>query len=366
MSVHPAILSRTLTAEFYRVNAMFFLVVIGLCFGFMSGVEHIALAGYFMSSPWLVLVPISGWIVYTVKIIAYNTNEVREERNRFMYSVPLLRPLPRIVSTVIVAFGQLSPAIIYGSFLAATALQHQQHVELAMIAITLVFLLIIVTWRLDRVLCFPAKEESTPKPVRWLDKTFAKPMTWMLTEGIVRSAPGLLYTTKLMTCLVIYAVTQLYVYDTYDERLYLMTACLAFSANLALVYQYQRFEVVQLLMMRSLPIPFGRRLLTFIATMAMLTFPEIAMLASNLAEYLSLRFYLYAVFFGFALMMFGYGALYVRDATFDSFTRWIFFVSMGLLLMILFAVPVWMLALVQGVLGIYLLRKNYYSFEVST
>ena len=366
MNIHGSILSRTLTTEFYRANAMFFLVVMGLCFGFMRGVEHIALAGYFVSSVWLVLIPIAVWAIYTAKAITYNNKEIRTERNWFLYSLPLLKRQERIPACFGVATGQLGPAIAYGLFLAMIALQYQRFVELTMIIITLPVLIAVTVWALDHALVFPANEESISRPVRWLDKAFAKPVTWMLVEGILRSQPGLIYTTKIATCLVIYGATQLYLYDTYDERLYMMMACIAFSANLVLVYQYQRFEVVQLLLMRSLPIALVMRVRSFVITMIVLCFPEIAMLATNFPEYLSFRFYFYALMFGIALMLLGYGALYVRDATFDSFTRWIFFVTMGLLLLMLFAVPVWALAVVLGALGTYLLQRNYYLFEVNT
>jgi hypothetical protein len=90
------------------------------------------------------------------------------------------------------------------------------------------------------------------------------------------------------------------------------------------------------------------------------------MLATNLPAYINAKFYLFAIIFGLSMAVFAYGALYVRDATFDDFTKWIFFVSMGLLLLILFSVPVWTLAIVQVMLGVYLLHKNYYSFEPNT
>ena len=366
MSHHSAILSRTLTAEFYRVNAMFFLVVMAFCFGFMRGVEHIALANYFVSSAWLVMIPVAVWIIYAFKVILYNKREARFERNWFMYSMPLLSFEKRTLAYLTVAVGQLAPAIAYGLFLAATAYKSQQVVTLIIVGSVLSVLILVCTAMLHRTLVYPEKERTTSKTIRWFDRMFAKPMAWILTEGIVRSQPGMIYITKLATCIVIYGVTQLYLHDVYDERLYLMCACVTFSANLVLAFQYQRFEVVELLMMRSLPISFIQRLKAFIVTMFVLCFPEMAMLATNLPTYIGIQHYLYAALFGMSLLVFGYGALYVRDATFDDFTKWIFFVTMGLLMLILFSVPVWILAVIQSATGVYLLRRNYYSFEINT
>lgn len=364
MIVHNRVLSRTLTTEFYRANAMFFLVVMGFCFGFMRGPEHMALAGYFISSPWLALIPIAVWSIYALKVIGYNKDEVSNERNEFLYSLPLLSFSGKVSACITVSFGQLAPAIAYGMFLVGVAFRQSQFIQSIILALALIALLIVTTQRLYHSLLFPEKEKNTLKLIRWLDKTFAKPLAWMLSEGIVRTQPGLVYTTKIVSCLVIYGATQLYVHDVYDERLYMMAACVVFAANLAMVYHYQRFEVERLLLTRSLPISFTRRLITFLFTMVILCFPEIAMLATNLPSYIGVKFYVFAVGFGLSLEVFAYGALYVRDATFDDFTRWIFFVSMGLLLLILFALPVWSIAIVMLVIGVYLLHKNYYSFEI--
>jgi hypothetical protein len=366
MIIHNRILSRTLTTEFYRANAMFFLVVMGFCFGFMRGAEHMALAGYFVSSPWLVLIPIGVWIFYTLKVIAYNRSEVNAERNEFIYSLSLLRFQEKVLAYVTVVAGQLAPVIAYGLFLVLTANKAGHFTQLVILLTSIVILIFLTTFQLHLSLLHPSKEKKTFRFIRWLDKKFAKPMAWMLSEGIVRSQPGLIYTTKIVSCLMIYGATQLYLYDVYDERLYMMAACVVFAANLVLVYHYQRFEVERLLLTRSLPLTFTKRILTFLFTMMILCFPEMAMLATNLPAYIGAKFYFFAIIFGLSMSVFAYGALYVRDATFDDFTKWIFFVSMGLLLLILFSVPVWASAIVQAILGVYLLNRNYYSFELNT
>ena len=148
MIIHNRILSRTLTTEFYRANAMFFLVVMGFCFGFMRGAEHMALAGYFVSSPWLVLIPISVWVVYSLKVVSYNRDEVNTERNEFLYSIPLLPFNEKIVACLTVCSGQLAPALAYGSFLFLIALKSLHVIECALILIALVSLTAITTHQL--------------------------------------------------------------------------------------------------------------------------------------------------------------------------------------------------------------------------
>jgi hypothetical protein len=97
--------------------------------------------------------------------------------------------------------------------------------------------------------------------------------------------------------------------------------------------------------------------------MTFLCFPEIAILGTNLPGYLSIKHYFYAIGFGLSLLIAGYGELYIRSIDFDSFTRQIFFVSMGLLLMILFAIPIAILSAVLLTTGIILINKKYYFFQ---
>jgi hypothetical protein len=363
MSNHSRILSRTLTTEYYRANAMFFLAVIALSFGFMRGAEHMALAAYFVSSTWLLMIPVAVWIIYTIKVIKYNNDEIRFVSNSFLYSLPLTDFKTRASAYLTVAIGQLAPAIAYGLFLISIA----RSLESTMIILTTQLAMIgITSWLIHRSLIYPQKEQTSSRPTRYLDKTFSKGPVWMYTEGTLRASAGQILTIKVITCLVVYGATQLYLYDVYDARLYLMAACVAFSANLVTVYVYQRFEIGPMSFMRSLPVTSSRRITTFILTMIILCFPEIAILATNLPGYIGVQHYLFAIVFGISLLIFGYGALYVRDATFDDFTRWIFFVSMGLVLLILFSVPAWIFAILQTTAGIYLLRKNFYSFELNT
>jgi hypothetical protein len=360
MNNFSQVLSRTLTTEFYRVNAMFFLVMIGFCFGFMRGAEHMALAGFFVSSPWLAMIPIGVWILYTVKVIIYNRREVKFERNWFLYNLPLIKAYNAYLAVVV---GQLGPVIAYAIFLSSMALKEKQLVILLMVGTTILSLIVITAWSLNRSLTYPHKERVNPRPIRKLDKLFSKPAAWMLSEGIVRSQPGMVYVTKIVGCLVIYGATQLYLFDQYDERLYLMSACAAFSANLALVFQYQKFEVVDLIMFRSLPISLSSRMITFVITMIFLCFPEIAILFTNLPGQLSIINYVFAILFGLSLMIAGYGVLYIKAIDFDSFTRQIFFVSMGLVLLILFGVPVWIFSIVLIAIGFTLIKRHYYQYQ---
>jgi hypothetical protein len=365
MTIHSSLASRVLTGGFYLVNAMFFLVVMAFCFGFMRANEHVALAQYFVSSIWLVLIPIAVWVLYAIKVVLYNTREIREEKNRFLMTLPLLPFSQKATTCTIVSCGQLAPAIAYGLFLVLVGSSPEQWPIVVVILLSLGLLIVGVAWRLHHTLVYPEKEVTTAKPSRWLDRNLVKPAPWMYVQGVIRLRPGSMYVTKIVSCLVIYGATNLYLYDSYDARLYSMAACVAFSANLVLVHLYQIFEVVVLSVTRTLPLSFFTRTKWLVISMIVLCLPEIAILATNLPDAVGIRHYFYVIAFGISLFVFAYGALYVRFADFEAFTRWIFFVSMGWIVLILFGVPLIAGAAIHVVLGVYLLKKYFYSFEVA-
>lgn len=365
MTIHSRVANQVLTRGFYIVNAMFFLVVMLFCFGFMRGAEHIALAEYFVGSPWLVMIPIGLWCLYTLKITVFNVNEVRREPNRFLTVLPLLPFRERLATYAVVSLSQLAPAIAYGAFLVAIAWRHQQLVSIFLVAGSLAVLSMITIWSLHRVLVHPEHEITTAAPIRWLDRHFVKPVPWMFVEGIIRLRPGFTYSAKIISCLVIYGATHLYAYEDYDARLYSAAACIAFSANLTLVYLFQVFEVMLLSMTRTMAITHTTRIKWLLITMSILCLPEIAMLATNLPAVLGIHHYLFAIVFGLSLTVLFYGWLYTNYTDFEDYTRWIFFMSMGWIVLILFNLPLIAGAVVHTVVGMYLLKKHYYTFDIS-
>ncbi len=363
MKLELIILPRILTVEFYRVNTAFFLMVLGVAAGFMRTPEHLALAGFFVSSPWAMTIPILVWTFYTFKIILFNRAELAVPRNHFVHHVALLGSFRKWRTYATVAFGQMAPALAYGIFVGSVGIAADQYLTPAIACVALVVMTSLVALTIARTLERPIPEHVLNTLSLWLDQHLAKPLVWIFTTGTLQLQPGLFYATKLFTALLVFGTSRLYLFDDYDGRLYAMGGCFAFGANLTLVFQYQRFELIKFPLLRSLPIGSVRRITTFVLSMAILCFPEIAMLATYLPSQLTWHHYLLLITFGFSLVILGFGSLYQRPMSFDTFTRWVFFVTMGCFLSILFKLPIWVLTVACTTVGIYWLATRYYGFE---
>ncbi|HEY0740508.1 MAG TPA: hypothetical protein VGD40_03565, partial [Chryseosolibacter sp.] len=118
------VFAKVFVREFYRLNAGFFIVVITLTFGFMSGKEHKALAEFFVASPLLSLIPISVWLLYTFKVILFNRQRMVLAENVFLFNTSLLYRRQQLVAACQAVFAQLMPIIVYAVFLFVTALRN--------------------------------------------------------------------------------------------------------------------------------------------------------------------------------------------------------------------------------------------------
>lgn len=82
-------LLKVFVRAFYLENATFFLFVVGIAGGFMSGVEHIALMQFFISKAYLIGIPASLWMLYAIRIINFNRSVLMRAENSFVFNLAL-------------------------------------------------------------------------------------------------------------------------------------------------------------------------------------------------------------------------------------------------------------------------------------
>lgn len=358
-----SIFQKVLAKEFYRTNAGFFLLVVGICFGFLRGAEHIALAQYFISSPILLIVPVFTWLLYALKIILFNDAAMKKDANQFLYISATLPTLTLSTSLAMVSLQQLMPAILYGGFLAAMAYANNQLQVIPEVIIALTFFALLIIARLRWTILHINQEKKTGLIIHKLTTWFARPYVLFYPEWIVRAQPLMVFGTKVFASLIIIGVSRLYDFDTYDERLFDMGCMLAFSFNLLLVFYYQRFENFHFSMMRSLPIALPQRLINFIFIFIILQMAEIGSMINYLPSGVTVFHTIFLILFGLSIDLMFYAGMHFRDRTMESFVNRLFFMTIAWIVLILFQVPIVLMAVVQIVLATMIYRKYFYRFE---
>jgi hypothetical protein len=349
--------------DFFRINVGFFFVCTGICFGFLSGREHLALAQSFISSFFLFLIPLSVWILYLLKVINFNTLSFVRKENSFFYTARILPHSSLWICLLIVAVYQLLPILLYAAFLVAVAIQQNQLSSVTLICLSVSILTLCIAYRLYLNILYPSQEKKVGYLKNWLDQWITKPYSWFFPEWILRTQPLLVIGTKLFASLLIVGVARLYSFDEYDERLLAMGSTLAFAANLAIVYYYHRFENFHLRIVRSLPFSLPSRVSFFLLVIGLLSLPEWGVLITYFPKALPLVDLILIALVGYSIYFLGYAYLFRTDITLEKFIGRIFTAAFFLVIAILFKVPVLLIALVLFSCGYFIYKNNFYRFE---
>ncbi|NJM26642.1 MAG: hypothetical protein HC859_15360 [Bacteroidia bacterium] len=363
-SILPVVL-KVLVREFYRANAGFFLLVTGLCFGFLRDVEHMALAQFFAASPVLALIPVAVWTVYAIKVILFNTAQARQPLNLFMQETALIRSSPRYVAIATSSALQLAPAFGYGLFLLLVCFQFGQWPSALVLLSAVVLLWVLVAWQVHYQLTHPYTGVKVTRLELWVNKTFQRRQVFYFPEWAARHQPVSLIGVKLFGCALLWSASKLYLGEDYDVRLMGMAASIAFSANSLVLLGLQRFNNFHFQILRNMPFTISQRLLAFAQTLILLLLPEIGVVAGYFPAGLQASAVVSVVLLGFSINVYLFGYMHRKDMKMETLTQMLFFTCIGWLLLILFSVPLLVLAVVNIAAGTWLYYRHFYQFEYS-
>lgn len=357
------ILNRVFAVEFYKLNTGFFLLVMGFCFGFLSGAEHKALAQFFTSSLVLLAIPISCWFLYTLKVILFNKATLYRKPNEFIFHLSAFHKFYQWLYILPLVVSQLAPAIGYAIFLMAIATYNHLLISVVLISLSLLVLIITSSFSILYNINHPNQEKRISSLKIFMDGKFSKPYSQIFITWLARRDFATLIGSKLFSCILIWAVMVLYGLDNYDVRLLAMGLAVAFSGNVMLVYHVHQFENVHFQIVRNLPIPRWKRLVDFIIIFTILCLPELGLVIKNFPQGLGFIDEVSSIFFSLSIGILYYGYLYLNNMILDRFMQHVFGIVLIFILMILFAVPIWLLALLNLTVGTTLFRKHYYSYQ---
>ena len=354
------ILIKVFTKEFYRLNAGFFLVILGLVFGFMSGVEHLALAQFFISSNILIWVPISFWLIYTLKVISFNHHALEKKENAFISTIAFLRTgkFIRCVSSTI--FLQLLPVFMYAGFLLVVSVKHNLFITTPFIFLSISILLCI------SMLAFSYRIRSSPTEINpsslkiFFDRIFKRPFPMMALEWLMRNEFLSWIGTKVFAFTLLLGILQLYRYERYDYRLLAMGVSIVFTSNIILLNHLHRFENKELVFYRNMPLRFVTRFLNLTIAIIIICLPELGLLITRLPAGES--FY-QSIPMAISIPIGYYGFLFCKDWGVEKSVKVSLFITLTLIVLILSKTPLFVLAVVLSMSGIFLWKTYYYRFE---
>ena len=357
------VLNKIFVKEFYRMNSGFFLLVGGLTFGFMSDVEHKALAQFFISDPSALIIPILVWVTYTFKILSFNIKQLRQDENMFIFNVSFLPTGLQFFVTTIFFYLQFMPALGYGAFLMLIAWSLSLFKPVMIIGIVLTGCGVTGTLILMSQYRCPYLQRKVFFIQQFIDRIHTRPVIQFYVEGLLLKYPLMIAGTKIFSGALVLAVCHLYGDEAGDWRLMAMALTTCGLANLLIIFQLLDYEHRRISWIKNLPIKMGTRYLQQLITLILFLIPEIVLLARNFPAQLDTVWLVENIAYLCSLAAFFLGFLQTRAAPMEYFTKKSFFFFIAVVLLILFQVPLGILSLLNIAVGYYLFNRNYYLFE---
>lgn len=357
------IVAKVLIREFYRSHLTFFLVVGGVVGGFMRSEDHLALAEIIVSSPLFLCIPVLCWVLYAIIVSRFNAQHMSLSQQEFLFSLLLVKPTRQYLVLLFVVLSELAPVVLYSVLLFYISWREGEGLAALVLFFALVTIVIFVVARLRSTL-FGKVHRGTLlqfRPFFYI----TKPYFLFFIEWISRREFSLLVFTKLFTILLLLATAHVYASDVYDMRLLLMSVAVTGCVHGQLMWQMHKFDNYHMAFTRNLPIPIWHRYVNMLATSIVLLLPELAIIVSNYSVHIDFGATLLLCGFLVSILLLFYGLLFRKEREQEQLIPFIFFLCMGLIILVLYKVPAIVLISANIAIGLYFLYKRYYLFEYS-
>ncbi|HWV33384.1 MAG TPA: hypothetical protein VN038_27185 [Dyadobacter sp.] len=330
-------------SAFFRQRAGMFLVLLGVLFGFLSANEHHAFAVFFLTGTYGMLALFMIWLVYSLLCVQFLVNTWKLPEYTFIYHA---RTWPAIVRTrrfAVQALGFLQSILYYGAYLLVIGIQDKLLARLWPIIPFYLVLILVLTltaeWRIRKpVLYVPVKSKSI---IKW---PFPRPSSWLYwsMEWLVRERGITLLVGKLGAMLVAAGTMLYYSTGEYDIRMPAVGMSLAYLLNLGLSLELYQWEAEIWLWSRSLPVPVWERWGRVVTAHGLLIVPEtVVVLRSGALSFAEVA-QLYLL--GLTVLIVSHLYFYKRAGLPENAMQVFLFGFIGLTLLILYKVPLLLLA----------------------
>jgi hypothetical protein len=236
---------------------------------------------------------------------------------------------------------------------------------LAIVVFNLVLIfagIVVYEYRIKR----PNAKSVSAKPIQHFLAKFRTPNYLFFIRYLFAKQPVLLLLTKLFSCFMLIGVCNLYPTDDYDQRLLALGGLFAALGHTVFCQQFLSFESQYLSIFRNLPIANQKRILSYFISYFLLLLPEIIILLRNLPNGVNYIFALALIIFILSLIFLNHHLQYINGISADTFGKGLFSAGILFLLLIMFKIPVILMATVNFSIAVFVFQRNYYNHEQHT
>ncbi|MFP4089630.1 MAG: hypothetical protein ACLFT3_04945 [Cyclobacteriaceae bacterium] len=359
MSAVTKVLQRSLVVDFYRQHALFFLLLLLFAFGIMRPIEHIYILREAAFSGGILLFLLLIWTAYLVMVSRYALSVKDNPAKHFLQHTLLFPQNRRLRLAAAVYSLQILPVLVYALAALLMALHYRQwlHALFLMLFVAASYVpgfLIFLSYGSQRDYRTPWWLQLPFQKLRlpfWLF-FFAELLQNHILHWVLVKAGGLGFLQLLIF---------LYSRDTYDERLLMTGALLIALLNSTLVYYCLHYWYSRMKFSLGLPISRGARLMQLLLSLGLLLLPEILLLLWR--GPLGIATTGEAVLLALSLVVLIYTLQLARPLHAEKINHRSFAILIIFFLLIMYAVPPWLMLVINFGIGWLLFYRYCYRYE---
>lgn len=357
------ILNLTIVKEYYRQNAVFIFAILMFSFGFLRSIEHITIIKNSLKLPSLLTAIFLVWALHTAKVIFFSLRMFSSKNNEFLYHIRLFSPIKRWFAFGMMQFSLIQLTFLYSIWMIKIGIEEKQFIAvLSIIFCNLLLILagiIVYEYRIKR----PNAISISNKPIQGFLSKFRTPDYLFFVRYLFAKQPVLLLLTKLFCCFLLIGVCTLYSTDAYDERLLAIGGLFVAAGHTVFCQEFLYFENQFLSISRNLPISFTQRLLSYLRTYSILLLPEMIVLLRNLPDGVSYLFVLQLICFILSMIFLNHHTQYINGISNETYMQRVFITGILFLLLIMYKIPVILIAFINFLIASYVFKKHYYESQ---
>lgn len=355
------VLIRVLVKEFYQENAGFFLIVVGLLFGFLKIPQHVDIASGLASKPVYYLIPFALWSLYALKTYFFVHRIKKLPANSFLTDFILISTAKRKIATVYLQLLLLAPILGYSILLGITAYRIEAYESVLLIVSGNILILMVAAHFLHSRLIEPVDAKSSNNFIYWTQKLPKHLSTLFIHHLFNRQSIPLLFTKSLSIGIIIGASI---IYHSTDNDLRYLTlgVLLASGINSTMSFKYFEFDAKDLRIFSNLPIRVSAKFLVIISSYALLMLPEMIVLFGNNYDTASFLHLVQTMLMFLSLSIFYHAIVQWKQMDMEHFVRYPFLITATLFFVILGYVIPLAIGLALFVISFFLYRNSFQKF----
>jgi hypothetical protein len=354
-------LKNTIAREYHRQSAGMYLLILLAAFS----LEHVQLASLITSRVELLIIVIIVWALHVVKTSLFFVKIMQQPSYEFLFDVTLLPEKKKWTELVSLQISLNAVFLSYAAFMLFIGIRQGNWASAGILVIAnLIYIVLPILWK-HKSLHYPA---AFNRKIAFLNFRFPQlPLSewFFFSVFLLKKEPVYLLLQKFFAAVMIAGMAYFYPTDDYDDRLLKLGLFLVASGYFTLTQHFADYYNNGMLFTRNLPVSIERIFAEYIVNGVLFTLPELLLFVSYLPDNINLFVILDVYIYIIAAAVFWQTATFWIDIQNTRLHLFLFTGHIALVIILMFKIPLVLLAAALLVISFWQLKKHYYNFEAT-